>query len=173
MCLCVLHVADPSELLHLLYPLLASFHRLFSLQIITKNELRWVLGWELMKLNINTSNWQHGTLRYKRQMESTSNTGQSFFPINVYSQVTFTWTVGFSSLPKLLYAVKVNSTSSVLLMFVIVSTFPSCTTTVFPWFTVSLWSKCCWFWSTQSFAGWLQVSAFKNSWFTSNSSDIC
>ena len=44
MCLCVLHVADPSEPLHLLYPLLASFHRLFPLQIIAENELRWVLG---------------------------------------------------------------------------------------------------------------------------------
>ena len=42
--------------------------------------------------------------------------------------------VRFSDLPKPLYAVQVNSPASVLLMFVIVSTFPACTTTVFPWF---------------------------------------
>ena len=37
-------------------------------------------------------------------------------------------------IPKPLYDVQVNSPASVLLIFVIVSTFPSCTTPVFPWF---------------------------------------
>ena len=41
--LCVLHVADPCEPLHLLYPLLAFFHKLFFLQIINEDQLRWVL----------------------------------------------------------------------------------------------------------------------------------
>ena len=53
---------------------------------------------------------------------------------NAYSQVTFTYTVWFSGLPKPLYAEQLYSPASVLLMSVIVSTFPSCTTTVFPWF---------------------------------------
>ena len=43
-------------------------------------------------------------------------------------------TVRFSGLPKPLHVVQVNVPASVLLMFVIVSTFPSCTTPVFPWF---------------------------------------
>ena len=55
-----------------------------------------------------------------------------FFKAN--SQVTFTLTVCFSGLPKPLYAVQVNIPASILLTFVIVSTFPSCTTTAFPWF---------------------------------------
>ena len=74
------------------------------------------------------------TLQHRKYMESASllNISQCFF--NAYSQVTFTWTVRFSGLPKPLYAVQVNVPASVLLMFVIVSTFPSCTTPVFPWF---------------------------------------
>ena len=43
-------------------------------------------------------------------------------------------TVRFSGLPKPLYALQVNVPASVLLMFVTFSTFPSCTTPVFPWF---------------------------------------
>ena len=53
--------------------------------------------------------------------------------LNAYSQVTFTWTARLSFLPKPLYTVQVNVPESFLLMFCIVSTFPSCTT-VFPWF---------------------------------------
>ena len=53
---------------------------------------------------------------------------------NAYLQVTFTYTVWFSGLPKPLYAVQVNVPASLLSMFVIFSTFPTCTTPVFPWF---------------------------------------
>ena len=56
------------------------------------------------------------------------------FFFNAYSQVTFTWTARLSFLPKPLYAVQVNVPESFLLMFVIFSTFPSCTTPAFPWF---------------------------------------
>ena len=51
-----------------------------------------------------------------------------------YSQITFTSPVWLSGLPKPLYAVQVNAPASPLLMYVIVSTFPSCTTPVFPCF---------------------------------------
>ena len=51
-----------------------------------------------------------------------------------YSQVTSTLIVWFSQLPKPLYAEQVNAPALVLLMSVIVSIFPSCTTAVFPWF---------------------------------------
>ena len=40
----------------------------------------------------------------------------------------------FSFLPKPLYAVQVNVPESFLLMFVIFSTFPSCTTPILSWF---------------------------------------
>ena len=53
---------------------------------------------------------------------------------NTYSQTTFTSTVWLSGLLKPLYTVQVNVPASPLLMYVIVSTFPSWTTPVFPWF---------------------------------------
>ena len=67
-------------------------------------------------------------------MESSSlfDIGQSFFQ-STHTQVTFIYSIRFSSLPWPLYAVQVNAPASLLSMFVIVSTFPSCTTPVLPW----------------------------------------
>ena len=50
--------------------------------------------------------------------------------------MTFTWTVWLSASPKPLYAVQLKVPESVLLIFFIVSTFPSCSTPVFPLFPV-------------------------------------
>ena len=58
---------------------------------------------------------------------------QCIFQCN-YSQTTSTLTVWFSGLPKPLYALQVNVPAAVRLMFGTFSTFPSCTTRVFPWF---------------------------------------
>ena len=84
--------------------------------------------------SIETSYWQHSILIHRKYMKSASlfNISRCFF--QTYSQVTFTWTVRFSGSPKPLDAVQVNVPASVLLMFVIVSTFPFCATLVFPWF---------------------------------------
>ena len=50
--------------------------------------------------------------------------------------MTFTWTVRLSASPKPLYAVQLKVPESFLLIFFLVSTFPSCSTPVFPWFPV-------------------------------------
>ena len=58
--------------------------------------------------------------------------------VNVFFQYILTSDIHINCLvfwfAKPLYAVQVNIPASVLLMFVMVSTFPSCTTPVFPWF---------------------------------------
>ena len=76
------------------------------------------------KVHCNTEN--------KRKVHLCLTLFKNFF--NAYSQVTFTWTGRLSFLLNPLYAVQVNVPEAFLLMFVIFSTFPSCTTTVFPWF---------------------------------------
>ena len=50
--------------------------------------------------------------------------------------MTFTWTVWLSTSPKPLYAAQLKVPEAFLLIFFIVSTFPSCSTPVFPWFPV-------------------------------------
>ena len=50
--------------------------------------------------------------------------------------MTFTWTVWLSASPKPLYAAQLKVPESFLLISFIVSTFPSCSKPVFPWFPV-------------------------------------
>lgn len=50
--------------------------------------------------------------------------------------MTFTWTVWLSTSPKPLDAAQLKVPEAFLLIFFIVSTFPSCSTPVFPWFPV-------------------------------------
>ena len=84
--------------------------------------------------SIQVNDSTHYNKKVNRKYLSVKHHNKSFF--NAYSQMTFTWTVWLSTSPKPLYAAQLKVPESFLLIFFIVSTFPSCNTPVFPWFPV-------------------------------------